>query len=101
MITIFLQPLLKCKESGKTSPPEKVVGKTQEGRRKADDAVHEGIAEGIGCHAQHCCRQAYGNIERPKIGGGSHPCPGCRGALHCQSLESRSQGAKADSQHRC
>lgn len=101
MAIIFSQPLLKCKDSGKTSSPEKIIGKAQKRRRKTNDTVHERIAEGIGRHAQYRCRQAYGNIERPEIGGGSHPCPGCRGALHCQSLESGSQSAKADSQHRC
>jgi len=38
--------------SGKASPPEEIINKAQKGRGKADYAVHEGIAEGIGRHPQ-------------------------------------------------
>lgn len=85
--------------SGKASPPEEIINKAQKGRGKADYAVHEGIAEGIGRHPQKGCRQAYGNIERPEIGGSGNPCPGRRCALHSQGLEGRSQSAEACAQN--
>ena len=44
--------LFDWQESGKASSPEEIVRKAQERRSQADDTVHEGIAEGIGCHAQ-------------------------------------------------